>query len=304
MARLDSEQGTTLVELLAVLMLSTIVLGATLSIFSQFERDERVNQLQNESQDRARRAVSTVSRELRNLASPSTDVPRAVDLAEPYDLVFETVDSDKPAGTQNERNIKRVRYCLGPSTGDKATLWMQSQTWTAPSTPTVPSTSTCPSDAWPSLAGQTTNKRAMAEDVVNREKEAGIFSYDSQQTESISSVRSELFVDANPGKAPLETKLASGVFLRNQNRAPVPSFSATDTGTGHRVLLNASASEDPEGNALSPYVWSVNGQEVGRGVVLYWTAPGPDFPATYSVTLKVRDSGGREGQVTQMVPVS
>lgn len=300
-ARLRSEQGFTLVELLAVLMLSTIVLGATLSIFTQFERDERVNQLQNESQDRARQAVGTVVRELRNLASPSTDVPRAVELAQPYDIVFETVDPNKPAGSENERNIKRVRYCLGASRGDKATLWMQAETWTAPSTPPLRSTESCPDGAWPNLAGQTTNSRAMAQDVVNREKGAGIFSYNSSQLESITSVQTELLVDANPGKAPLETRLASGVFLRNQNRAPLASFTAHDTGTGHRVLLNASASEDPEGNSLSPYVWSVNGQEVGRGVVFYWTAP---TAGSHSVTLMVRDAGGREAQLTQSVSAS
>jgi type II secretory pathway pseudopilin PulG len=295
----------TIVELLLVLTLSTSVLGATLSIFTQFERDNRTNQLQNESQDQARRAQTTLARELRNLASPSTDVPRAVDVAQPYDLVFETVDPTKAAGSQNERNIKRVRYCLGDSSGDRATLWMQAQTWTAPSTPAVPSTTSCPSSAWPDLAGTSTNRRAMAEDVVSREKNVPIFTYNSPQTESISSVRSELFVDVNPGKQPLETRLASGVFLRNQNQAPTASFSATDTGTGHRVLLNGSASEDPEGNSLVQYIWSAAGVgEIGRGVVLYWTAPGSVFPRSWNVTLTVRDAGGRDSTYTQTVPVS
>jgi len=296
----------TIVELLMVLTLSTMVLGATLSIFTQFERDNRTNQLQNEAQDQARRGVTTLARELRNLASPSTDVPRAVDQAQPYDLVFKTVESVKPAGTQNERNIKRVRYCLGASSGGKATLWTQAQTWTALTTPAAPSTAACPDGAWPNLPGQSVNSRAVAEDVVSRDKQAPIFFYNSAQVESITSIRNELLLDVNPGKAPLESKLASGVFLRNQNRAPSPSFTAQDTGTGHRVLLNGSASEDPEGNALTQYIWSAAGVgEIGRGVVLYWTAPGSTFPRTYDITLKVIDAGDRAAEATQAgVPVS
>lgn len=304
-SRLRSQDGFTLVELLLVLTVSTAVLGATLSVFTQFERSNRTNQLQNDAQDQARQAQTRLARELRNLASPSTDTPQAVDVAQPYDLVFQTVDSTQAAGSQNQRNIKRVRYCLGNSDGGKATVWMQAQTWTTSTAPAVPSTAACPSSAWPNLAGQTTNQRAMAEDVVSREKGVPIFTYNSADPQSINSIRSELFVDVNPGKEPLETRLASGVFLRNQNQAPSASFTATDTGTGHRVLLNGSASEDPEGSPLTRYIWTAAGVgEIGRGPVLYWTAPGSTFPKSWNVTLTVRDAGGRDATYTQAVPVS
>ena len=86
----------------------------------------------------------------------------------------------------------------------------------------------------------------------------------------ITSIRTELNVDAQVGSRPRPTRLESGVFLRNQNRAPLAAFTATDTGTAHRLLLNGSASEDPEGNAIVSYTWYANGNfttPIATGVV-------------------------------------
>ena len=66
----------------------------------------------------------------------------------------------------------------------------------------------------------------------------------------IKAIKFELLVDADVRDDRRQARVASGVFLRNQNRRPVADFSATYTGQGRQVVLNGSASEDPEGHAL------------------------------------------------------
>jgi hypothetical protein len=205
--------------------------------------------------------------------------------------VFQTVDATKANGSANDRNIKRVRYCLGPSSGGKATLYSQQQTWTAPNPPpTFPSTASCPSSAWPTQFALSTN-------VVSREQGKPIFTYNATESTSVTSVGAELYVDIDPSRSPSATKLSSGVFLRNQNRAPVASFTATYTGTGRRVLLNGSASEDPEGHALEHFDWYRAGSDtkIASGIVAYWEAT---QAGTYSFELRVRDHAGLEGKAT------
>jgi len=77
MTRLRDERGLTLIELQFVLVLMVVVLGATLATFNQSEANWRVNQDQSEAQDQNRRAIDTIARQLRNLASPSVESPAA-----------------------------------------------------------------------------------------------------------------------------------------------------------------------------------------------------------------------------------
>jgi hypothetical protein len=124
-------------------------------------------------------------------------------------------------------------------------------------------------------------------DVVNVRRP--IFTYDTTVTTSISTVNLDLFVDDQLGKGPPETKISTGVFLRNQNRLPEARFTATPTAQG--VLLNGSASRDPEGQPLT-YVWYANGVEIGRGVTfLHATSPG----ASPAYSLRVFDPAGLGG---------
>lgn len=290
MTRARSELGLTLIELLVTMSLMVIILGATVTAFASFNRTDDRTRKQNDAQDQARLTTDTLARQLRNLASPSDYLPQAVDLAEPYDFVFQTVDAVKADGSDNDRNIKRVRYCLGPSANQKASLWRQTQTWTQPNPPpTFPSTASCPSGAWPT-------QQRLVNHVVNREENQAIFTYNSAQPTSITRVRTDLFVDINPGDAPSATKLTSGVFLRNQNRAPVAAFTATYTGTGRRVLLNGSASEDPEGHPLKSYDWYLTTDTdtpIASDIISYWEAPSA---GTYTFILKVKDHADLEGE--------
>lgn len=274
-----SERGEiSLVGLLVAMSIFMAVLGATLTTFEAFDSQASALTRRTAVQDTARRGADRIARDLRNLAGPTQDLPDAVDQAGSSDLIFKTVGSVKPANSLNKSNVKRVRYCLD---APNRKIFQQEQTWTGTTKPTVPSTGSCPSPAW---GGAT----EVVSDVVNVARP--IFTYDSTVTTSISTVNLDLFVDDQPGTGPPETKISTGVFLRNQNRLPEARFTATPTAQG--VLLNGSASRDPEGQPLD-YVWYAGGVKLpGDGVTyLHVTAPG----TSHAYSLRVYDPAGLEG---------
>ena len=282
-----SERGEAgLVQLLIAMAMSLAVLGATLSIFNGSEQIDRQTQARNVSQERARNALDVISRELRNLASPTPEQPEAVDLAGPYDLVFETVDPVGPNLADNGSNVERVRYCLG-GTASAGILYRQEQRWTTATAPEMPSTAACPSSvpAWSSstqVAWGLTNAR----DGMDRP----LFRYDAEDPTDIALIHSQVFVDDDPLHGPGETSLSTGVFLRNQNRRPTASFSA-ETAVPGSIVLNGSASQDPEGEPLQ-YQWFDGGVYKGSGIRYdYQVASG----STHTVVLKVYDPAGLEG---------
>jgi prepilin-type N-terminal cleavage/methylation domain-containing protein len=292
----DEQAGFTLIELLISMSLITLVVMATISAFVSFNRNERVNRLQNESQDEARMTMERLSSQLRNLASPNDFTPESVEKAEPYDLVFLTVDAVKPVGSANARNIKRVRYCMGSVTDGKASLIRQEQTWQVQLPPPSFSTSGCPNASWG-------NSLVVAEDIVNTAEATPVpvftFTPGPSPVSDITAIRANLVVDTNPGASPIATDLKSGVFLRNQNRAPVASCTAQYAGTGKQVALNGSASEDPEGFNMKTYSWYADGNTAdppdATGVVAVWTAP---TSGTHTFRLHVEDQGGLPDDAT------
>ena len=274
-----SERGEiSLTGLLVAMTIFLAVLAATLTTFAAFDSQADSLTRRTEAQDIARRGADRIARDLRNLAGPTQDVPEAVDLATASDLVFNTVDAVKPAGSLNGPNVKRVRYCLNPST---RMIWQQEQRWTTAAKPaTIPSTASCPSPAW----GPATQ---VVSHVTNLTRP--VFTYDTTVSTAISSVNLDLFVDDMPGQGPPETKISTGVFLRNQNRLPAARFTATPTAQG--VLLNGSTSRDPEGQPLE-YVWYDGGVFIGRGVTfLHAGASG----TTNAYSLRVYDPAGLGG---------
>jgi prepilin-type N-terminal cleavage/methylation domain-containing protein len=292
----DEQAGFTLIELLISMSLITVVVMATISAFVSFNRNERVNRLQNESQDEARMTMERLSSQLRNLASPNDFTPESVEKAEPYDLVFLTVDAVKPVGSANARNIKRVRYCMGSVTDGKASLIRQEQTWQVQLPPPSFSTSGCPNASWG-------NSLVVAEDIVNTAEATPVpvftFTPGPSPVSDITAIRANLVVDTNPGASPIATDLKSGVFLRNQNRAPVASCTAQYAGTGKQIALNGSASEDPEGFNMKTYNWYADGNTAdppdATGVVAVWTAP---TSGTHTFRLHVEDQGGLPDDAT------
>ncbi len=286
------ERGISLPELLLSMVLMLIVLGATLTTFTNFESDSARAAARNESQDAVRRNLGQIARELRNLASPNATVPQAVERAAPADLVFQTVDPVWPGGaTQNAGNVRRMRYCLASDA--PARMWMQWQTWTSIDPPTVPADTACPGAGW-------TGQQVVAQGVTNGSR--AVFTYNATQATAISAVNVDLFVDMDPLRPPGETRLRSGAFLRNQNRAPTAAF--TVAAAAGKVTLNGSPSSDPEGQPLT-YVWMVrvpSGAEkrLGEGITCECPTNATDFPSQrldpntlpYKVWLKVTDPGG------------
>ena len=245
MSRLVREEGGfTLVELMLVSVLMIVVMGATLAALTGVERTSATNVRQNDNQDQVRTAMDTLSRELRNLASPTDELPHAVERATAGDIIFQSVARTKPAGSANARNTQRVRYCLE---ADANRLWRQEQRWAGGTAPAMPTAAGCPAAPAP---GSWDNKAVAAEKVVNGARPA--FAYNAAQLNSITEIRASLFADATPGRPPGEVELETSVFLRNQNRAPIAQFTAAVSGVS--ILLNGSGSTDPEQKPLE-YYW-------------------------------------------------
>jgi len=135
-SRLRDESGMTLTEVLVVSVMMIIVLGAVLGAFESFASSTEKNRRLNDVQDSIRVSVDALTRELRNLASPTNELPQAVQRATPADLVWLSVAGNKPAGSSNVRNTRMVRYCQ--SATSSKTLWRQELTWTSATAPSMP----------------------------------------------------------------------------------------------------------------------------------------------------------------------
>ena len=272
-ARLRREDGLTLVEVLVTCTLMLVVIGSTLTTFNVFERNARANELQNEAQDEARRALELMSRDLRNLASPTPGLPNAIDVALPQQIVFQSEGKTKPAGSLNAQNTTRVRYCLQTATSK---LFRQVQTWETEVAPGIP-TSAC-GDA----AGWTTTM-VVASGVTNGGRP--IFSYNAAALDEITEVSPQLYVDPDPDSRPTEVNLQTAIFLRNQNRAPTAEFTWVPM-PGGGIFLNASQSTDPEEKALT-FEWYdasfAPDKRVGEGIVYTYPAPAPGTREMYLV---------------------
>jgi type II secretory pathway component PulJ len=312
--RLKDERGITLVELLIGMVISLILFGATLTVAMAMNQSARRNTAHNEAQDVARTYMDRLARQLRNLASPAifTDdyqaQPYAVDSAGPYDLVFRVVDDVRPGGSLNHANVKRVRYCLNATDASRGVLYQQEQKWTdRPSNepPAMPSLAACPDPGW-------TTTRVVTEHVVNRigGQNRPMFVYNAADLQRISQIHADLYIDPTPGAPPVETRLGSGVTLRNQNRVPVARMDIASA--PGMLVLNGSASEDPEGAPLT-YQWYLDPPTplpdcaatpqppscVGQGVVI----DVPVAPAiSHRVVLVVKDPAGLPALVEDNYP--
>jgi prepilin-type N-terminal cleavage/methylation domain-containing protein len=312
--RLRCQEGFTLIELLLVCVLFLVLMGATLTAFSSFQRHQRTAERTNDQVETARLAIAHSARQLRNLAKrPDVNSPN-IGRAESYDFIFQTSDPAK----------KWVRYCLdgaafGGSAGGQR-LWESESSGTS-----VPAgaTGACPGSGWLS-------QTVVASTIVNRWSgvDRPVFTYmcgagapagcpsgGAPDFPRITAVGIDLFVDLDATRRPQEQRVSTSVFLRNQNEAPVAGFSSSPSPpTPRRVLLNGSASSDPEGRTLE-YLWyrapipagearctDPHPNAIGTGVAMSYTFPATD-PASVEIALMVCDPGPLSATVSKSVSV-
>ena len=249
---LRSSRGFTLIEMLLVMSVSTLILGATLMTFMSVVRNSDEDTKRNDTADLARRALDVEARQLRNLAKRLNNSP-TIDKVDSYDFIFQTSDPQRTW----------VRYCLNTALGlGKGRLYEQAQALPI-STTTSPVTAamrgSCPGTGW-------SVTKVVADSVTNRIGgfNRPIFTYtcvngsttcaSSPTTyDEILYINAELDVDTTPGYGPPELKVVSGVHLRNQNQAPVAKFSTSPAGV-RTLIFNGSQSNDYENRTLS-YFW-------------------------------------------------
>jgi Tfp pilus assembly protein PilV len=279
---LREESGLTLVEMLVAAFLLVVVLTATVRPLNAYERTAAQNRAQNDAQARARVTLDRMARELRNIAGAT----QFVEKGEAGDLVFQTIDPlSAPSGT-NSMNVERVRYCLNTTT---QILWRQTQTWTTATPPAVPTTTSCPNSAWAT--------QAIAADQVTNGTRA-VFTYNNTDLTDVTFLHVDLYIDVVQTLRPPESRLTTGVYLRNQNKGPAAAFTATPTGNKH-VQLNGSSSSDPEGGSLT-FQWFDGSTLMGTGQTCDCVAIAT---GNRSITLTVTDPSGLTDSVTQTVNV-
>ena len=251
--RLNDERGVTLVELLVVISLGIGVLTATLTTFDDFMRADRDNNARNDTAELARNALDAQARQLRNLAKRVSSP--VIDTVGPYDLIFQTND---PLRTW-------MRYCLdtsAPASTARGRMWVGELAVPSAATPTpvTPAMrSACPGSGW-------STSRYVTDYVTNRRagEERPLFSYtcstgttcttDPTRYDQVIAITAQTILDTTPDTGPAELRVASSVYLRNQNQPPVASFQATPSSASRTVTLNASGSSDFEGRPLA-YYW-------------------------------------------------
>jgi prepilin-type N-terminal cleavage/methylation domain-containing protein len=300
--RLNSERGMTLPELIIATTLMLIVMTATLTTLDSGATNRRLNDDRNDAVEQARASIDTVVRQLRNLATPTTTAPDAIDRAFPLDFSFRTFDPNK----------RLVRYCLqtnsnGSLITDRAVALIQmlSNTVAAGSYDSC-TTSATDTPGW-------TSRKVVAQDVINKRSaptgggtpsDVDLFAYNSSSSDlsMIKNVRINLVVDINAAnKRPAPVRLASGAALRNQNQQPLATFTVQNV-SPRKFKMNGSSSSDPENRNLIFSWYAGNGANfvpddtgsdanvIGHGSVLDYTFPAGVGTSTYYIKLVVSDS--------------
>ena len=247
-----------------VCVISVIVLGASMTAYSAMARGQGENTRQAEEIEHTRLAMEHSARQLRNLANPTSTSTSTIDTATDYDFIFQTSDPTKTW----------VRYCLqtSGSIGGRAVTPARGALWEMASTATT--VTAAMRGACPGAAANWAKQHLVADYVTNRTLgvDRNVFTFSCSASAAsgcpasaveypkITSIALDLFTDIDPARRPREQRLSSAVYLRNQNELPTSSFTVRQV-SSRRVLLNASASADPEGRTLQ-FFWFKNGPPV------------------------------------------
>jgi prepilin-type N-terminal cleavage/methylation domain-containing protein len=346
-ARFQREDGFTLIELLVAASLMLVVLTATLNALDRTTTLQRKNEKINDAQEQVRLTLDRIAGQLRNLASPTTSTVKTIDRAQSYDVIFQTTDPNK----------QWVRYCLADgsnspasftgfvnSTPSNETIWYEipNAAFLALSPQQSPSqvanmTGTCP--AAPASAGTPgwASATVVASKITNKNNglDRPLFTNNvvGTDTSTITYLRADVYGSfATAVNNPRESRINTGVFLRNQNQAPTAVIQAQQSSVDHRTYqLNGTASSDPEGRTLNSFLWfkgspansatatiaklptcigadqfKVTGGEtwtcIGSGALLSNTFPASDG-SSVALALEVTDPGGLTGLAQTPNPI-
>ena len=297
------------------------LLGAILTTFNSFYQADSDNNKRNDTTELARDALDTQVRQLRNLAK-RVQSP-VIDTLASYDLIFQTSD---PSRTW-------VRYCLNtdaPASTERARLWT-AELAVAASATTSPVTAAMRGDVPGDRLVEDPGGRRLRDQPPRRPRPADVRVHVHHGHGELhlepghlrpggQHRRAAVRSTRRPGTGPTELRVASGVYLRNQNQAPVAAFVSSRGSASRTIVLNASGSTDYEGRTMDYYwfkdtmpaqtsidcahptvtgsgprtLWGSNGY-LGEGITLSHTFPSGDGAAgsTRNIGLVVCDPGDR-----------
>jgi hypothetical protein len=138
----------------------------------------------------------------------------------------------------------------------------------------------------------------------------------SSELSRITTVTIDLWIDEDSARKPGASRMTSAVFLRNQNEPPVAALSSRPL-TSRQVILNASASVDPEGRTLE-FLWfrapapsftcdagPPAALLLWQGITLTYSFPAADGPAGTQIPIElvVCDAGSLQSRATSLVSI-
>ena len=305
----DRDDGFTLVELLVAMAMAIVVFGTLGTSLVAYQNDAARSTRAIDSQEGARIAVDRIVHDLRNVAGSRTN-PTLVEVAEPYDLVFQTI-APPPDGSANGVGVSRVRYCIppnpAPGAAAQAALFAQRETWTTSTVPPNPwpTSSQCPAEPGSVPSGATVSTTKLTENVTNRYAgdDRAAFSYDSESLSEITTIGVDLFVDVSPTQPPAETSSAAPPFFATRtrcrsrrSRTPPPEPVMSCSTRGGRAIRTTSRS--PSSGCRSPAAERWPSARPGCSTGCPLTGPGQ-----YTIKLQVTDSGGLIGTEVHTVTV-
>jgi type II secretory pathway pseudopilin PulG len=270
--RLAAETGFTLIEVLVAASLMIIVLTAALNALDRTSKIQRRTEKSNDTQEVVRVALDRIAGQLRNLASPTTSTVKTIDRADSYDVIFQTTDPNK----------QWVRYCLSDgtnapssfsgyvaSTSANERIWYQTPNSTflalnPQRSPTQVSgmTGRCPAAPAASGTAGWATAQIVASRITNKNNGADrpLFTSNITGTDlsTITNLRADIYgLFGSGANDPRETRISTGLYLRNQNQAPtaVIQYQRGSGGNIRSYQLNGTASSDPEQRTMASFVW-------------------------------------------------